>query len=153
SGNVNPLTRELFVVPVTPTRSDPLRRAIVSIAFSAIVLERILHAETALLLRKYYSSIKRQKLVHGEVLDMVMTVAGRKYEPLSVRVVRVAAITNHKVPVSTVQENCVESKDSPIAGCTNSTFLKRTSSLIEETIDDLHLRYEALRVDSEVWLA
>src|SRR5215211_5416744 len=84
---------------------------------------------------------------------MIVTVARRKFEPLDVGILRIAAIADDEIAVATVHHDCVEPQNATIASAANRTFLNRATALGEEAIDDLHLRDKALRIDDEIGFA
>ena len=82
-----------------------------------------------------------------------MTVTRRELEPFGVRIVGIAAIAHDEVTIATIHHNCIEAHDTTIASAAGCTFFDFTTSLSEESIDDFHLRYEALRIDDEIGFA
>src|SRR5436190_7903782 len=154
AGDVDPLARELLVVPVAPAARDALVVAVVPVARVVAVLERVLEAESLLLAGNHCRAIGCDELVNGEVTDVVVAVAAGVVEPRRVGVARIRSIAEHEIAVAAVHDDRVEAQEAPIPGAADRELVEdaRVVHEIEVPIDDLQLIREPLEIDGEIGL-
>ena len=63
AGDVDPLSGELLVIPVTPAGSYTLKAAVVAVALAAIVFERVFKAEPLLVSGDYNRAGRVQQFI------------------------------------------------------------------------------------------
>src|SRR5262245_21338978 len=150
TGNIDPLTCELLVVPVSPSRRDALMLTFVAIAFVVGVFEIIFHAETLLGSSHNQLPVVGQKLINRKVTDMVVTVAGAVIEPLSVWIVRVTAVADNQISITGIDDNGVKTKEAPVTRAADRSLNQSAVAGIEKAVDNFHLRDEPEGINRQI---
>ena len=79
-----------------------------------------------------------------------MPVTRSKHEILCIGIIGIASVAHDQVTVAAVYEDGVETQNPPVAWASDRSFQDCAGSVVEETVNNLHLRREALRVNGQI---